>query len=220
MGIYFSALWCPPCRALTPVLAQFYDDLKEADDTALEIIYASKDEDQQSFDENFGDMPWKAIPFDQGSFVQELSQRYNIVGIPTLVVISLTDGQVRDMDARSTITSNPGRPDLVLAKVRSSTTTRLTLNISHGAFLTPWPADVIFSGIARVAERARTTTMMKTRARMRANGAASEPNDANNHEFTVYQRASTSVWLCTAKHALIYRQIKLWNNKMRLDLYR
>ena len=117
VAIYFSALWCPPCRALTPVLAQFYDDVKEHDETALEIIYASKDEDQQSFDEIFGDMPWKAIPYDQGSFVQELSQRYNVVGIPSLVVISLTDGQVRDMDARSTITSNPGRHDLVLSKV-------------------------------------------------------------------------------------------------------
>lgn len=116
VAIYFSAHWCPPCRQFTPFLAEFYETLREDDENALEIIFASKDEDQATFDESFGDMPWKAIPFEGGSYCQELSDKYGQHGIPTLVVLSMHDGAIRDIDARSTIASAKGSVDIVLAK--------------------------------------------------------------------------------------------------------
>ena len=36
---------------LTKVLAEFYEQLKEEDENALEIIFASSDQDQVAFDE-------------------------------------------------------------------------------------------------------------------------------------------------------------------------
>ena len=69
VGIYFSAHWCPPCRAFTPRLAEFYEAFrattgdKEGAAKLLEIIFVSSDSDQNSFDEYIKDMPWKAIPY-------------------------------------------------------------------------------------------------------------------------------------------------------------
>ena len=90
--------------------------LKDEDENCLEVIFASKDEDQATFDESFSDMPWKAIPFENVSFAQELSQRYSHNGIPTLIVLSMADGTVRDMDARTTVTAAQGNIDFVMAK--------------------------------------------------------------------------------------------------------
>ena len=30
IGLYFSAHWCPPCKAFTPNLAKVYNELKDA----------------------------------------------------------------------------------------------------------------------------------------------------------------------------------------------
>lgn len=54
VGVYFSAHWCPPCRQFTPVLSEFYELLKEENGDALEMIFASADNDQESFDNYFG----------------------------------------------------------------------------------------------------------------------------------------------------------------------
>ena len=74
---------CPPCRGFTPVLAEFYDEVT-ASTTDLEIVFVSSDSDKSSFDEYFGTMPWKALPF--GSAQKEvLSAKFGVRGIPTLV---------------------------------------------------------------------------------------------------------------------------------------
>jgi nucleoredoxin len=31
IGLYFSAEWCPPCKIFTPILGEFYDEVKEND---------------------------------------------------------------------------------------------------------------------------------------------------------------------------------------------
>ena len=60
--LYFSAHWCPPCRAFLPKLVDAYHKIKAKDD-AFEVIFISSDRDQASFDEFFSGMPWLALPF-------------------------------------------------------------------------------------------------------------------------------------------------------------
>ena len=41
--LYFSASWCPPCHRFTPVLADFYEEVKDAGGS-IEIVYVPSDE--------------------------------------------------------------------------------------------------------------------------------------------------------------------------------
>lgn len=70
IAFYFSAHWCPPCRMFTPVLADFYEEVR-SQDSLLEVIFISSDRTEEAlFDymtEAHGD--WLAVPF--GSPVAE-----------------------------------------------------------------------------------------------------------------------------------------------------
>lgn len=64
VGLYFSAHWCPPCRAFTPELAEFYKKFRETDPgRKMDIIFVSSDKDEDSFKEYLNEMPWKAMVY-------------------------------------------------------------------------------------------------------------------------------------------------------------
>ena len=64
VGLYFSAHWCPPCRAFTPKLADWYNKLKGGEiGEKFEIVFLSSDRDEKSFNEYFGEMPWHAVSY-------------------------------------------------------------------------------------------------------------------------------------------------------------
>ncbi|XP_077995351.1 nucleoredoxin-like [Glandiceps talaboti] len=102
--IYFSAHWCPPCKAFTPVLVQFYKKLKDANKD-FEVIFVSSDRSEESFDQYFSSMPWLAIPYGDPR-VSQLSKRFEVSGIPTLVVIDDT-GEVITKDGRAAVSADP-----------------------------------------------------------------------------------------------------------------
>jgi len=65
LGLYFSAHWCPPCRAFTPELVDFYKKFKSTDrGDQLEIIFVSFDRNEGNFKSYFDEMPWLAVPYD------------------------------------------------------------------------------------------------------------------------------------------------------------
>lgn len=96
VGLYFSAHWCPPCRKVTPALAEMYDVLKDSHPFhGLEIVFVSSDRDNNSFQNYYSGMPWTAIPFENlVSFKANLSMIYGVKGIPFLVVLDPVSGQV------------------------------------------------------------------------------------------------------------------------------
>jgi hypothetical protein len=51
-------------------------------------------------------MPWKAVPFDEASVRQRLSQHFSVMGIPTLVVVG-ADGRVLTANGRSAVMRDP-----------------------------------------------------------------------------------------------------------------
>lgn len=86
--LYFSAKWCPPCRAFLPKLIKAYHEIK-AKDNALEIVFISSDRDQPSFDEFYSEMPWLALPFGDER-KKNISRLFKVTGIPMLVALGPT----------------------------------------------------------------------------------------------------------------------------------
>jgi nucleoredoxin len=76
----------------------------------VEIIFASSDSDQHSFDEYYGSMPWAAIPFSSSNIKQALSSKYGVRGIPSLIVLN-NNGETVDANGRNTVVGAKGNTD-------------------------------------------------------------------------------------------------------------
>ena len=100
IGFYFSAHWCPPCRAFTPKLKEFYD---EAKNEGLEIVFISADQDKKAMEdymkESHGD--WLAV--EHGSDLsKQLPMKFGVEGIPTLAIVK-ADGTIITDDGVSAV---------------------------------------------------------------------------------------------------------------------
>ncbi len=92
-GLYYSASWCGPCRAFTPKLVSFYQQVAQRH-PELEIVFISSDEgpmDMQNYMKT-DRMPWAALRFERKATERELTH-YAGSGIPDLVVVD-GDGKV------------------------------------------------------------------------------------------------------------------------------
>merc|ERR1711963_662844 len=83
VGLYFSAHWCGPCRGFTPQLAKLYNECKDKK-------------------KNFEEMPWCALSFKERTLKNNLSELYDVQGIPTLVLLT-GNGELITDDGRSAI---------------------------------------------------------------------------------------------------------------------
>eukprot|EP00467_Chlorarachnion_reptans_P001867 CAMPEP_0114522766 /NCGR_PEP_ID=MMETSP0109-20121206/20921_1 /TAXON_ID=29199 /ORGANISM="Chlorarachnion reptans, Strain CCCM449" /LENGTH=534 /DNA_ID=CAMNT_0001704013 /DNA_START=95 /DNA_END=1702 /DNA_ORIENTATION=+ len=105
IGLYFSASWCGPCKSFTPLLKAVYEAKKEADE-GFEIIFCSRDKTQKEFDEYFGMMPWKAIPFADAKRLGDAIQtklKVKVERIPTLLLVDPKLGILIEKDGRGRI---------------------------------------------------------------------------------------------------------------------
>jgi len=108
VAFYFSAHWCPPCRGFTPKLAEWYKkDLKAK---GLEVVFVSSDRDEQAFKEYFGEQPWLALPFADRDRKGELSKKYKVQGIPSLVIVD-AEGKTITTDGREAVSEDPTGED-------------------------------------------------------------------------------------------------------------
>lgn len=105
VGIYFSALWCGPCRKFSPILKQAYSQLKEAGKN-FEVVFCSWDNDIEGFKEYFGKMPWLAIPYEKEEIRKNLNAKFHITGIPALVMLG-PDGELINDNARESVQEDP-----------------------------------------------------------------------------------------------------------------
>jgi nucleoredoxin len=119
IGLYFSAHWyvffyfiefkfccirCPPCRRFTPVLIRFYKD--HAEEKKFEIIFMSSDENEESFNEYYKDMPWLALDYKEKDKKEELSSKFGVTGIPTFILLDSDSGNIICTNARQQIETN------------------------------------------------------------------------------------------------------------------
>eukprot|EP00756_Hemistasia_phaeocysticola_P047564 Hpha_TRINITY_DN219_c0_g1::TRINITY_DN219_c0_g1_i1::g.83604::m.83604/K17609/NXN; nucleoredoxin len=93
VALYFSAHWCPPCRAFTPRLRAFHAALKQQG-AKFEVVFLSSDRSAEEaanyFAAEHGD--WLAVPHFAMSMVQALKSRMGVNGIPHLAVVSRRSG--------------------------------------------------------------------------------------------------------------------------------
>eukprot|EP00397_Hematodinium_sp_SG-2012_P067261 GEMP01103673.1.p1 GENE.GEMP01103673.1~~GEMP01103673.1.p1 ORF type:complete len:144 (+),score=31.58 GEMP01103673.1:122-553(+) len=100
VALYFSGNWCPPCRGFTPILAEQYEKIYKA--KGMEVIFVSSDEDEKKFLAYYGEHPWLALPFADRKLKEELSKKYGVQSIPTLIILD-PKGEIITKDGRSKI---------------------------------------------------------------------------------------------------------------------
>ncbi|CAL5383410.1 unnamed protein product [Camellia sinensis] len=86
IGLYFSANWYLPCQNFTQVLVHAYEQLKICE-SKFEVVFVSSDEDLEAFNNYRAGMPWLAIPFSDLESKKALNRRFDIEGIPYLIIL-------------------------------------------------------------------------------------------------------------------------------------
>jgi len=104
VALYFSAHWCPPCRQFTPEFARVYKSLESAN-KPLAVVFVSADQDQEAFNEYFGEQPWYAIPYESQEQRDKLNETFNIRGIPALLVLN-QEGELVSKEGRPEVMKN------------------------------------------------------------------------------------------------------------------
>lgn len=103
VGFYFSAHWCPPCRAFTPGLVKFRDANKKD----FEIVFISSDRNpsaQMGYMQETG-MKWPTMKL-RSKEANALAQKYGVRGIPSLIIVG-PDGKTITKNGRGDVSSNP-----------------------------------------------------------------------------------------------------------------
>jgi thiol-disulfide isomerase/thioredoxin len=56
IGLFFSANSCEKSKKFLPILIDFYNEYSE--DKRFEIVFISADDDEESFNKSYKEMPW------------------------------------------------------------------------------------------------------------------------------------------------------------------
>jgi len=87
VGLYFSAHWCPPCRAFTPGLVKFRNENADKD---FEIVFVSMDKSRGEKKKYVKEMKmkWLTIPGANTREVDSLALQFGVQGIPALIILA------------------------------------------------------------------------------------------------------------------------------------
>jgi nucleoredoxin len=86
-AFYYSASWCPPCRAFTPLLVDFYKDFKK-NHPNFELIFVNDDQSEDAMLAYMvkDEMSWPAVRFSDVDDLKIAAKKYCGPGIPCLVL--------------------------------------------------------------------------------------------------------------------------------------
>jgi nucleoredoxin len=106
IAVYFSASWCPPCRAFSPLLVKLSDRLR-AEGKPFALVLVGRDQDKKKAVAYMKDhdMEGYLVP-PEAKENRALCERYGVSGIPTLVIVD-SSAKTIDRNARGTVQSTP-----------------------------------------------------------------------------------------------------------------
>jgi len=84
IGFYFSSYSSTDCRKFTPDLKKTYNIIKSSGKN-FEIIFCSKDENEKDWKDQFAEMPWLSLPF-QDPRISFLYEKFDVKSIPSLII--------------------------------------------------------------------------------------------------------------------------------------
>ena len=99
---YFSMHNCPPCREFTPLLAELYRDINETE-KVMEVIFFSGDPEEKVYNEYYGEMPWKAMPF-KDARLKPIAKHFKVKGLPRLIVLNAKTMEILNDNAVQIVT--------------------------------------------------------------------------------------------------------------------
>ena len=76
--------------------------LKQYPKDGIEIVFVSHDQDVHQFETYYDTQPWKALPYDRRDNIEYLTAKYEIRGIPSLIIIEAINGKLVDKYGRQT----------------------------------------------------------------------------------------------------------------------
>lgn len=108
VGLFFSAIWCPPSSEFTPKLVDWYNRIKKGPNgDRLNIVFVSSDFDDESWRDYCAEMPWYALDFKDRDKETKLAARFKVDAIPTLIFVDGSTGTVITKDGRSIVSEDP-----------------------------------------------------------------------------------------------------------------
>nr|XP_027238028.1 nucleoredoxin-like [Penaeus vannamei] len=104
-SLYFSAHWCPPCKAFTPQLISVYEKIKKKEGN-FQMIFVSSDRSEESWRAYHSTMPWLSVSWEGEDVRRELATNLEVQGIPTFVVLG-PDNTVITAEGRAELAEDP-----------------------------------------------------------------------------------------------------------------
>lgn len=105
IGLYFSAHWCPPCRAFTPTLVEFRNRHVEDDFEVVFVSFDRSNTDKQNYIRKTG-MEWPSIKGAGNRATNQLAERFDVPGFPTLVILD-PSGKIVTLEGISDVIHSP-----------------------------------------------------------------------------------------------------------------
>ena len=92
IGVFFTALYCPPCQAIQEPLKAFYEEYKKSG--KFEMVMIGCDKREREFSEHLKELQWvHAMPHDAADeLVAAIEDAANAETIPRLSIFSVARG--------------------------------------------------------------------------------------------------------------------------------
>lgn len=102
---YFSASWCPPCQAFTPVLSEYWKRNHAAKNFAVVFLSMDRSEaDQKSY---MAKMEWNLSLPHGAPQIEKLAKAYKVQGIPSAIIIDTSTLKPVGGNTRGEIDADP-----------------------------------------------------------------------------------------------------------------